>query len=66
MPRPITRWKCIECGDLHLSELAAALCESAHVVRKVTDGFRDDMAAIMARRASRREPRCVSPTKRIR
>ena len=44
---------------MHLSEIAAELCESAHAVRKVTMGFRDDLAAIMARRDKRRKEKCV-------
>ena len=55
MPTPFTRWRCDECGEMHLSEAAARICESGHAIRIITDGFRDDLATIMARRESKRK-----------
>ena len=57
MPKPVTRWRCDGCGDMHLSEASAVLCETSHAVRKITAAFRDDLAAIMARRMNRKENR---------
>jgi hypothetical protein len=50
---------------MHLSEAAAVICEAHHAIPKVTDGFRSDLATIMARRDRRRKTLGASSIERF-